>query len=86
MNLRNGMNQVNPLLMSFTPMTKIEEAEEIKYSYNDFSQITEYDMRTVGTRSLKTAGTRKKNGTGKTAYYSNVADSKNAIDDTKTVK
>lgn len=78
-NLRNGMNQVNPLLMSFTPMTKIEEAEEIKYSYNDFSQITEYDMRTVGTRSLKTKSTQK----GKA---SQTIDRKNEIDDSKIVK
>lgn len=85
-NLGNRVSYVNPLLMSFTPKGKIEEAEDIKYSYNDFTQTTEYDMRTIGTKSLKTSCTRKKNGSGKTAYYSSVSDSKNATDDSKTVK
>ena len=58
-NLGNKTGNVNPLLLNFTPKGKIEEAEDVKYSYNDQTQTTDYDMRIVGTRSLKVFGTQK---------------------------
>lgn len=70
-----------PLLMYYTPSTPIQEAEEVKIVYNDQLQITEYDARIVGTRSLKSSVTTKKvNGLMKTT-----TDRKNEIDDQKTV-
>lgn len=72
-------NSTMPLLMGFTPKTRIQEGEvNERFIYNDIMQITEYDMRTVGTKSLKTSWTNK-NGHGK-------SDKKNEIDDSKTVK
>jgi hypothetical protein len=72
---------VNPLLLNYTPKTRIQE-ETIPFLplYNDERQIV-YDTRTVGTRSLKTAQT-KKSGT-KSTY---TTDKKNAVDDSKYVK
>ena len=70
-----------PLLMHYTPPTPIQEAEEVKIVYNDQLQITEYDARIVGTRSLKSSVTTKKvNGLMKTT-----TDRKNEIDDQKSV-
>lgn len=70
---------VMPLLMGFTPLTPIQNGEiNERYIYDDIAQITEYDMRTVGTKSLKQHGTSK-NGRS-------TADRKNEIDDTKSVK
>lgn len=70
-----------PLLMHYTPSTPIQEAEDVKTAYNDNLQITEYDARIVGTRSLKsTVTTKKVNGLMKT-----MTDRKNEIDDQKTV-
>lgn len=72
-------NSTMPLLMGFTPKTRIQEGGvNERFIYNDIMQITEYDMRTVGTKSLKTSWTSK-NGHGK-------SDQKNEIDDSKTVK
>ena len=72
-------NSTMPLLMGFTPKTRVQEGEvNERCIYNDIMQITEYDMRTVGTKSLKTSRTNK-NGHGK-------SDKKNEIDDSKTVK
>ena len=71
-----------PLLMRYTPSTPIQEAEERPIAYNDQLQITEYDARIVGTRSLKSSVTTKKvNGLMKT-----MTDRKNEIDDQKNVK
>lgn len=81
-NLRNRTSNVNPLLMNFTPKGKIEEAEEVKYSYNDLTQTTVYDMRTIGTKCLRSMTTKKKVISG----YTYSSDSKNATDDSKTVK
>jgi hypothetical protein len=79
LNLMNNSN-VMPLLMSFTPSTKIqEETNPFEYTYSDGKQIVSYDMRTVGTKSLKVSFTRKSNGEGAT-------DKKNEIDDSKYVK
>ena len=70
-----------PLLMHYTPSTPIQESEEVKIEYNDQLQITEYDARIVGTRSLKSSVTTKKvNGLMK-----NTTDRKNEIDDQKSV-
>ncbi len=70
-----------PLLMHYTPSTPIQEVEEVKIVYNDQLQITEYDARIVGTRSLKSSVTTKKvNGLMRT-----MTDRKNEIDDQKSV-
>lgn len=70
-----------PLLMHYTPSTPIQEMEDVKIVYNDKLQITEYEARLVGTRSLKSSVTTKKvNGLMKTT-----TDRKNEIDDQKTV-
>jgi hypothetical protein len=70
---------VMPLLMNYTPSTKIqEETNPYQYTYNDGKQIVAYDMRVLGTKSLKTSNTKKGNAT--------IADRKNVIDDQKNVK
>ena len=72
-----------PLLMNYTPSTRIEEMDEVKIVYNDKLQITEYEARIIGTKCLKVTTTwiNIKNGgkKGKT-------DKKNEIDDQKSVK
>ena len=69
-----------PLLMHYTLSTPIQEAEDAPIIYNDQLQITEYDARIVGTRSLKSSVTTKKvNGLMKT-----MTDRKNEIDDQKS--
>lgn len=69
-----------PLLMGFTPKTRIEIGEvNENFSYDETLQITEYDMVTVGTKSLKIVGNTSK-GPGK-GY---TMDKKNEIDDSKT--
>lgn len=80
---QNAGGSVMPLLMYYTPSTRIEEMDEVKISYNDILQITEIEARTVGTRSLKVRGTNKK--TGKSAVTT-LTDKKNEIDDSKNVK
>ena len=80
---QNAGGSVMPLLMSYTPATPIEEADEVRISYNDILQITEIEARTVGTYSLKVRATQKK--TGKNAHTA-VTDRKNEIDDSKNVK
>jgi len=67
-----------PLLMGFTNPTKIQEIEDEPVVYDPVYQIV-YDMRTIGTKSLKTSQTRK----GTTNVYK--SDKKNEIDDSKTV-
>ena len=74
-------SNVFPLLMRYTPSAPIQEAEDRPIVYNDQLQITEYDARIVGTRSLKSSVTTKKvNGLMKT-----MTDRKNEIDDQKSV-
>jgi hypothetical protein len=79
------VNFVNPLLLNYTPKTEIQEESDsfLPLLYDDEKQIVVYNMRTIGTRSLKTESTRKK--TGKTGYCT-ASDRKNAIDDSKSVK
>ena len=65
-----------PLLMGFTQPAPIQEAEvEEPIIYNPDYQIV-YDMRMVGTKSLR-------NGNPKTHF---ATDQKNVIDDQKYVK
>jgi hypothetical protein len=74
---------VNPLLMNYTPKTRIQE-ETVPFVpfYDDENQIV-YDTRTVGTKSLKQVSTVvKRSDGGKTT----TGDKKNEIDDSKTVK
>lgn len=47
-------SNIMPLLMNFTPSTKIqEETNPAQFIYNDGKQVIVYDMRIVGTYSLK---------------------------------
>lgn len=72
-----------PPIMNFTPSTPIKEMEVETPMYDCFRQLTEYEMRTVSTKSIHRETTRKKSGT--TGYVS-ASDTKNAADDTKSVK
>lgn len=75
-------NSTMPLLMGFTPKTQIQEGGvNERFIYDSMMQITEYDMRTVGTKSLKSVSTKSKLNKGCT-----VPDKKNEIDDSKQVK
>lgn len=74
-------NPVMPLLMGFTPKTQIQESElNERFIYDNIMQITEYDMRTVGTKCLKRGATKKPCSIGVKF------DDKNEIDDSKQVK
>ena len=78
LNFASG-NVVNPLLMNFTPSTKIqEETENHTPLYDEKRQISYEMVRTIGTKCLKTHTTKKPK--------SAVLDKKNDIDDSKTVK
>ena len=73
-------SQAMPLLMGFTPQTPIlHGGMNEKFIYDDIMQTTEYDMATIGTKSLKIVGNTSK-GPGK-GY---TIDKKNEIDDSKT--
>ena len=73
-------NTIMPLLMGFTPLTKIQEGSlHDGFIYDDNMQTTEYEMATVGTKCLKIVGNTSK-GPGK-GY---TIDKKNEIDDSKT--
>lgn len=75
-----NVTKTMPLLMNFTMATPIEEEVELhNIVYDELSQ-TVYDMRTVGTKCLK-SHTTKKAGTSRVT-----TDRKNEIDDTKSVK
>lgn len=80
----NQINQSNimPLLMNFTTPTPIQEADDVKFTYNDGQQIS-YEMRTIGTRSLKSHATVIHQGKGTRVTKS---DKGNEIDDSKTVR
>ncbi len=70
-------NTVMPLLMGFTPLTKIQEGGmDADFIYDDNLQTTKYDMATIGTKCLKQRSTSKGGGC--------LPDKKNEIDDTKT--
>jgi hypothetical protein len=76
----SSFNGINPLLMNYTPVTKIEEDDSFVPLYDDANQII-YNMRIVGTRSLKSSSTRVKSGSSTIK-----TDRKNEIDDSKSVK
>jgi hypothetical protein len=78
-NLSFNAGNIMPVLMNYTPSTRISEMEDKAPFYDDVRQIVEYDTRTVGTYSLKTEVTEKRPGV-------RVHDKKNAIDDSKSVK
>ncbi|MDR2206733.1 MAG: hypothetical protein LBE36_11340 [Flavobacteriaceae bacterium] len=81
-NQRNSTSM--PLLMNFTKPEKIQEMEnEEPIIYDPVSQ-TVFEMRTVGTKSLRRPVTKKKNPHGSGFIQSQ--DPKNEIDDSKTVK
>lgn len=84
MKTSTNSNYAMPLLMNFTPATRIEEETELlNIVYDEQNQIV-YDMRMIGTKSLKTSQTKKKeNFLGFHAYQT---DRKNEIDDSKWVK
>ena len=69
--------------MKFTPATPIKEMAIETPMYDCFRQITEFDMATVSTKCIKRETTRKKSGS--TGYVA-ASDTKNAADDTKSVK
>ena len=76
-NLSNAA--VTPLLMGFTPLTKIQEGcLDESFVYDDIMQIAKYNMMAVGTKCLKTTTTSKT----KDKPYSHI-DNKNEIDDRK---
>jgi hypothetical protein len=69
-----GNGSIMPLLMGFTPSTKIQEVESLPtFVYDDEKQIVSYDMRVVGTRCLR------QSYTGSGLKW----DKKNEIDDQK---
>ena len=72
-----------PPIVSFTPSTPICEVEIEAPAYDYFRQITEIEMRTVSTKSIHRESTRKKSGS---TGYVTASDTKNAADDTKSVK
>lgn len=68
-----------PLIMGFTTATPIEtDVTNFPIIYDPITQKIGFDMRVVGTYSLKQAGTKKGNKT--------MWDKKNEIDDQKNVK
>lgn len=72
-----------PPIMNFTPSTPIKEMAIETPMYDCFRQITQYDMATVSTKSIHRESTRKKSGS---TGYVTASDTKNAADDTKSVK
>lgn len=73
----NQIDQGNimPLLMNFTTPTPIQEADNLKFTYNDGEQIS-YEMRMIGTRCLRSHTTRGGNPNPKTDYGNQIDDSK----------
>lgn len=76
---QNGNSNIMPLLMSFTTPTPVQEITPMVFNYDEENQLS-YEMRTIGTRCLRSTSTKTKSvGTYK-------SDQKNEIDDSKTVK
>lgn len=54
-----------PLLMHFTPRTKVQECQEEKFIYDELHQVVEYTMAGAkGTNSRKQLSTKKKEKVG----------------------
>lgn len=81
---KTSCGTVMPLLMGCTKPQLIETTADTPQIYDPITQSVVYDMRTVGTYSLKTSYTTYKNSSGNMS--SNKTDRKNAIDDSKNVK
>lgn len=82
---RTQVGTAMPLLMGCTRPSPIETmSDEGKIIYDPMTQMSEVNMRIVGTYSLKTH-TTKKPGSCR-GILVNVADKKNEIDDSKSVK
>ena len=85
MNITRSTAHTNcmPPIMRFTPSTPIKEMEFETPMYDYYRQIAGYEMRTVSTKSIHRESTRKKSGS---TGYVIASDTKNAADDTKSVK
>lgn len=83
-NYKSGKD-IMPLMMNFTEPNPISISEpvSITITYSDAEQIN-YEMRIVGTRSLRSSMTNKSRGIGRTPAH--VTDRKNEIDDSKSVR
>lgn len=77
---KTSCGTVMPLLMGCTQPQPIETAADAPQIYDPITQSVVYDMRIVGTYSLKTVQTR--NG----VHSGTKGDKKNQIDDSKNVK
>lgn len=77
-NFNYGQNLM-PLLMNFTTPTPIQDITPDTLSYDETNQVT-YDMRTVGTKSLRYVATKIGGKNGCTQ-----SDPKNVLDDEKSV-
>lgn len=88
-NKKTQAGQFMPLLMGCTAPSPIEVEEmEHKIIYDPVTQRVVMDMRIVGTKSLKSIGTKVQkiiNGK-KTGFMQTVGDRKNEIDDSKNVQ
>ena len=83
---RTQAGTVMPLLMGCTRPSPIETmSDEGKIIYDPMTQMSEMNMRVVGTYSLKTHTTHV-GGNGKGYAGRNQVDRKNEIDDQKNVK
>ena len=79
-----GGAPIMPLLMGCTKPQPIETLEhDERVIYDPIAQVVQIDMRTIGTRSLRTSNTRYKINKLQT---STKPDRKNEIDDSKIVK
>lgn len=79
-NTKTQAGQFMPLLMGCTAPTPIEAEEmEHKIIYDPMTQKVVMDLRTIGTKSLKTSHTSTGRGTNLKT------DKKNEIDDSKSV-
>ena len=70
---------IMPLMMNFTEPNPISITEPVSFTYNDVEQIN-YEMRTVGTRCLRS------HHTSATKSRSARLDKANEIDDSKWVR
>lgn len=85
---QTGANgNVMPFIMRCTKPTPIEAMDcDEKVMYDPLKQSSIVNMRTVGTRSLKSRLTQKKSTTKGSKSLVNCSDKKNEIDDSKNVK